>query len=461
MKKLTQLGLFTIVILCILSWISWVTPSTDRIASGQANYYDSVAVREGEIVLMAEYFAGDINIGRGSIVYSLSQAGYSTAASAALKWPKTAAKYGVPINVSTMNVDWISHQELFYTMEDMGAAYCESPGGKYYKPNMGWKIPKAWATNGRGAIRKFIINGNGSAYNYTGTTDAVLFDVYPTDQDNAMSLLGNQYVFRDMLIKGNKSKAATNIGVRIGASTRPIFDNIDIVDCGIGLDLQFCLETSLTNINGSSYGVYLVALRNGLWTGAANSNAQSNIVRINNFRSYNGKGYTPISALYFNGNHTISGDLLCFEGDKGSQSHIFYENTGSTGVNVFDLRNVYMEYAGCTKAAIRVRAGKGQYIISQLRSSVVETDMPCLIEVEAVSVGGNWGAIHFMLSNTTTDTNKGKFRNIGNASYGVNWYVTNYNMKNNTTFNSTENFDTSLPGSYLPAAKDFRFVKPL
>lgn len=441
------------------------TPSEDstimqRMLSQTTTASDSILIRQGEIILMPEIFAQGRVIGIGTTAYTLAQAGF-TNATAAQAWPRTAARYGTPINASTMLLDWICHQEMFYLMEDYGATYCESPGGKYYKFKHTAKVPKTWATNGRGSIRKFIMNGNGSAYNNTSTTDMVLFDAYPTDQNNAMALLGNQYVFRDMMIVGNKSKLSTNVGIRIGSSTRPIFENIVVDQCGISLDLQFCLETSLTNINVSTYGVYGVSLRNGQWSGAAASNAQSNIVRINNFRAYNGGGYTPQAALYFNGNHTISGDLLVFEGDKGSQSHIFYENTGSTGVNVFDLRNIYMEYAGCTKAAIRVRAGKGQYILSQLRSSVVESDMPCLIEVEALSVGGNWGTINFMISNSTNETNKGKFRNIGNASYGVNWYVENYNMKNNTTFNSTENFDTTLPGSYLPQSKDFRFVKPL
>lgn len=431
-----------------------------RMLSETTTTSDSILIRQGEITLMPEIFAQGRIIGVGSTVHTLYQAGF-TNTTAALAWPRTAKRYGTAINVNTMNMDWICHQEMFYLMEDYGSTYCESPGGKYYKLSNSAKPPKTWATNGRGSIRKFIINGNGSAYNSISTTDIVLFDVYPTDQNNAMTMLGNQYVFRDMMIVGNKSKAATNIGIRIGASTRPIFENIVVDNCGIGLDLQFCLETSLTNINVSTYGVYGVALRNGQWSGAANSNAQSNVVRVQNFRAYNGGGYTPIAAFYCNGNHTISGDLFTFEGDKGSQSHLFYENTGSTGVNVMNIRNIYMEYAGCTKAAIRVRAGKGQYIFDVIRSSVVESDMPCLIEVEAVSVGGNWGSIQMFVSGSSVDTNKGKFRNMGSSSYGVNWTVTDYNMKNNTTFNSGENFDTSTPGSYLPKSSDCRFTKPL
>lgn len=88
--------------------------------------------------------------------------------------------------------------------------------------------------------------------------------------------------------------------------------------------------------------------------------------------------------------------------------------------------------------------------------------MPCLVEAEGIAVGGNYTTLHVMINNSATpDRNKGKFRAVGNSSYGIKWYVSNYNMKNNTTFNSVDNFDTTMPGSYLPATKDFRFTAPL
>lgn len=407
-----------------------------------------------------EQFAKGKTIGTG-FVHSLSSAGY-TLATAQAAYPRITARYGMPINVTTMSLDWACQQEAMYYMEDQAISEMNYTAGKYYYNNHPLKLPLVAASTSRSALLMWSFDLHTSGVRNNSTTDFAVFFRYPKDQDEAMKYLSYQYVFKNGLIRGNNSKSAANVGIQLGASTRPILDNLRIDGCGISAKLEFCLETSITNVNITSYGVYGFALTNGTWSGAANSNAQSNIVTIRNFRAYNSPGYTPIAALYCSGNHTISGDLFTFEGDKGSQSHIFYENTGGTGVNVFDLRNIYMEYAGCTKAAIRIKSGKGQYVFHQIRSSVVETDMPCLIEVEAVQVSGNWGALHVMIENSAgADRNKGKFRNIGSSAYPVKWYVNNYNMKNNTTFNSVDNFDTTVPGSYLPPASAFRFVKPL
>lgn len=406
-----------------------------------------------------EQFAKGKTIGRG-FIHTLSTAGY-TVTSYAADFPRTNARYGVALNLSTMTLDWACIQEAMFMMEDSGYTELNFTAGKYYYLNHSLKLPLAAKSTGRSALLMWSFDLHHSGVRNNSTTDFAVFHRYPKDQTEAMQYLPYQYVFKNGLIRGNGNKTEQNIGILLGAVTRPILDNLRIDNCGIAAKLEFCLETSISNVNITGYSIYGFMLTNGKWSGAANSNAQSNIVSINNFRAYNSPGHTPIAALYCNGNHTIRGDVFTFEGDKGSQSHIFYENTGASGVNVFELSNIYMEYAGCSRAAIRIRAAKGQYIINQFRSSIAANDMPCLIEVEAVSVGGNWGSIHIMVSNSTVDANHGKFRNIGNASYGVNWYVTNYNCKDNTTFNSATNFDTSLPGSYLPKATDCRFTKPL
>lgn len=408
--------------------------------------------------LMPENFADGKVIGV-SVVYSLQQLGYSLS-SASLKWPKTAARYSGGIKLD-MIIDFVCIQEAMFTMEDQAITELHFASGKFYYINYELKMPLVAASIQRSALLKWSFDLHTSGIRNNSTKDFPIFGRYPADQTQAMQYLSYQYVIQNGTIKGNGNKTEQNIGILLGAVKHPILYNLDIVGCGIAAKMEFCLEASVNEISIADYGIYGIMLTNGKWSGAANSNAQSNINYINNFYAYNSPGNTPIAALYFNGNHTIYGNVLTFEGDKGPQSHVFYENTGSTGVNVLNLNNIYMEYSGCTVAAIRVRTTKGQFIFNQFRTSVVENDMPCQIEVEAVSIGGNWGAIQMFVSNTSTDTNKGKFRNIGNPSYGVNWNVSNYSMINNATFNSVDNFDISKPNSYLPATKDFRFVAPL
>lgn len=407
-----------------------------------------------------EQFAKGKTIGRGPI-HTLKSAGY-TVSSYAADFPRTNARSGYPVDLDKMTLDWACNQEAMFMMEDSAFTYFSTPGGKIYYSNHGFKLPVLIkSTQGRATLLTWNFEFNYSGYKVYNKEDFILFDSYPLDQTSAMQKLSYQYVFRNATLMGPGSKTENSIGIRIGGQVGGIFENLKVNSFGVGIKGEFALETCLNNVRMAGYGVYGMVLQNGKWTGAANSNAQSNIVTMSNLYFYNSPGGTPVAALYLNGNHTIRGDVMTFEGDKGSMSHIFYDNPGASGVNVFELSNVYMEYAGCSRAAIRIRCGKGQYILNQFRTSVVESDMPCQIEVEAVPVGGNWGSVHVFVNNTTTDTNKGKFRNMGNAAYGVNWYVSNYNMKNNTTFNSVENFDTSTPGSYLPKASDCRFTKPL
>lgn len=434
-------------------------PTVNRLLSGTATATDSMKIRTGEIVMRPELFSEGRLIGFGTTTHTLAQAGFS-ASSAPLIWPRTAKRYGVPIDVNSMTVDWIAHQEMSYAMEDYAVTYAEGTPGKYYRFNHTWKLPQQPTSNGRYTVRKWIFNGRGAYYRAypQNTTAMVLIDAYVKDQTDANSKLGNQYVLRDMSVVGNGNKTAGAIGIRLGAVSRPIFENIDVSNCAIGIDLQFCLEASLTNMNYSGYYVYGLAVRNGTWPGAAYANAQSNVVSIINNRWYNTTGSNAIASFYCNGNHTISGNLLGFEGGLDVQSHIFYENTGTMCVNVWELSNIYFEFARCTRAGIRIRTQKGQFIFNQFRSSIVESDMPCLVEVESLSTG----SVNVFINNSTgNEVNKGKFRAIGNPSYGVNWYVTNYNMKNNSVFNSTDNFDLSMPGSYLPKSSDVRFVAPL
>jgi len=407
--------------------------------------------------LMPEQFSDGKTIGVG-FVHTLSSSGY-TLSQAQAKWPLTQANYAGGITLS-MSLDFVAWQEMSYTAKSQGGTFVTSPGGKYYYFNNTLQLPDLVSPrSSRSSILIFIVDLNGSGLRNNSGGEMILVYRYPADQTVAMQMVNQQIVIRNGMIRGSGSKTVNDIGIRIGASTRTLFENMKFDNCGIGLDLQFCLETTITNCNVYAYGVYGMRIWNGQWTGAANSNAQSNIVTITGFRAYNGGGYTPIAAIYMNGNHTIWGNTMTFEGDKGSQSHIFYENTGGTGVNVFCLNNNYMEYAGCSRAAIRIRSGKGQYVINQLRSSVVESDMPCLIEAD-----NNFqptSVLHVMISNSTAATNKGKFRAVGLPTYPVKWYVTNYQMQNNTTFNSPENFDTSQPNTYIPGTNDFRFVKPL
>jgi len=379
----------------------------------------------------------------------LNSLGYSDG-TAALAWPKTAANYPGGLTAAGFTLDTVSWQEMFFYAKENGASLMIAPGvAKSYYVNKTLYLPRIKDVASNINSLSFIIDFAGSRIRNSSGGDMILFDRYPADQDDADALIGYQYCFWNGVLRGDGGSTDADTLIRLGATSRSEFKNMNFESAGVMVDCQFCLESNFDNCNISDYKEYGIKLWNGQWTDAGFSNAQSNVSNITQFRSYNSPGNTPVAALYCNGNHTIHGNVLTFEGDVGSDHHFFYDNDGTLGVNVCNLNNIYMEFAGCTRAAIRFRAGKGQFVINQIRSSVVVADMPVLIE------GDNdrdpTSSLHIFISNSIADDIDSKLRAVGDPDYPVYWYVKHVNMNDNTKLNVAANFETGvIANSYIP-----------
>lgn len=457
---------------------SYIAPSTDRryMTDDERDAMDAAsspsasnaiatmndvqaAIVVGSTFLTPELFASTHTTGTGAS-QTLASLGYNNG-TAAVRWPRVAANYPVAINVNTMNLDFISWQEMFYYMRATGSSSCVTPGGKSYYVSHTLYLPRLQdgvASNRRSL--SFIIDFKGSRVRNSSGSDMILFDRFPTDQADAMTLVSYQYCFHNGVLRGNSGNDEADTVIRLGSTSRSEFRNLNFESAGQMVDAQFCLEPIFDNINISDYGYRGLSIRNGQWTGAGFSNAQSNIVHINQFRSYNSPGGTPEAAVYCDGNHTIHGNLFTHEGDVGPEHHFFYNNDGTLGVNIANINNIYMEFSGCSRAAYRFRAGKGQFVLNQIRSSVVVSDMPCLIE------GDNdrtpTASQHVIIRNAAMSAMDSKLRAVGDPNYPIFWYVYQVRMNNNVTLNTTANFDTgSVANSYVPNNGDFVFEPPL
>lgn len=416
--------------------------------------------------LTPELFADGNVTGIGADQF-LDDLGY-TDGTAAAAWPLTAANYPGGLTAAGFTLDTVAWQELFFYVESTGASYmgtsvdyANDDVNKTYYVNKTLYLPRdqtAVASNRRSL--SFLIDFKGARVRNSSGGDMILFDRYPVDQDDADALVSYQYCFWNGIIRGNGGTDEDDTLFRVGATSRCEFKNMNCESAGRIVDFQFCLEPIFDNVNISDYGEYGLMVHNGQWSGAGFFNAQSNVPRFGAVRSYNSPGNTPIAAVYCNGNHSISGGVFTFEGDVGSEHHFLYDNDGTAGVQLGKIEAIYMEFAGCDRAAIRVRAGKGQFEIGTFRSSVDESDMPVLIEVDNDRTPTS--SVHITIRNSAFSAIGSKLRAVGDPDYPIYWSVYNVRMNDNVKLNVAANFETGvIANSYIPDDDHVSFAPPI
>ena len=416
----------------------------------QADLASIIVVGNG--VFLPELYANGETLGDGTL-RTLASLGYNNGTAGAA-WPKVNSAY--TINVNTMSIDWIAWQEAMLNMRDLGFSKITTPGGRGYCPSQSIIPPfDQTAINFYRRSFMFVFDFAGSAMaNRTGNS-FIMIDKYPVNQAQANGLqLEYGYIFENATFYGNDTDEDDDVAIRIGATSGTSLNRVRFHDCGIGADLQFCLQADLKGVRTTNHGLYGVALRDGLWTGAGANIAQTNNNVIQQFRSYAGTGKTATAAIYLNGNRNTWINTAGFEGAaNGSVHQIFYDyNLATTVKNLLNLENIDFENAGATRAGVRVRSNSGQVLWRAFNTQVSAASMPVLLEVEEAGQP-NTNPIAAALEWSAYNSNPGwKLRNIGNPK----WYLWNNEMNNNTSILSNQNWDTTNGGT-VPAAGQVRY----
>jgi len=419
----------------------------------QADLASIIVVGNG--VFLPELYSNGETLGDGTL-RTLASLGYNNGTAAAA-WPKVNSAY--TINVNTMSIDWIAWQEAMLNMRDLGFSKITTPGGRGYCPNQAIVPPfdqTAIAQYRRS--KKFIFDFAGSAFaNRTGGPLRI-FDKYPANQAEANGLqLDYSYTFENATFYGNNSALDTDCAIRLGGTSGSRFKNLNFEQCGIGADLQFCLQVKMEDCESTDHGKYGVALRDGLWNGAGANIAQSNNNMILGFRSYAGTGKAAEAAIYLNGNRNTYINNAGFEGDSGSVHQIFYDYNGATTVkNLLILENIDFENAGASRAGVRVRSNSGQMLWRAFNNQVSSASMPVLLEAEEAGQPAT-NPINILLEWAAFNLNTGwKLRSVGSPA----WTIANVEMANNGTILDATNWATDNGGS-IPAAGKVRYTSKL
>ncbi len=408
----------------------------------------------GQTYLMPENFSDGKTLGNGTIQY-LNTLGYNNT-TASTAFPRVAANYSM--NVNTMDIDWISLQEMSLFQNQTGANAVTFPGGKGYCPSRTIEMPKdqAGAGGNRRALQ-FIYNFNGAAFTNLTGTNFIMWNVYPVDQTEANGLrLVYQYTMRDAYFYGNNSANANDVAIRIGARSHVNFHNLGFSSFGINADLQFALECQMTNIRSNDFGIYGIRLIDGLWPGSGVNIAQSNDIRITSYHSYSGTGKTPIASVYCQGNRNITLESPTFEGDNGSQHHIYYnqksDSTSSycaTCANTIRVLNADFENAGASQSAIRLNIGGGQALIDTFNIQQDPAVMPVFVEHTTTLSGV---PVHIKVKNASYSSQPynpwWKFRNTSTAAR---WYIEQVALNDNSNVYAAANWSLT-GGGIIPTS---------
>jgi hypothetical protein len=261
-----------------------------------------------------------------------------------------------------------------------------------------------------GGQGKFIIDGNGCTVTTYGP--AVPFDVFvrvPANQTVADSTyIKYGFVFKNF---GATSWGASYIGsgnsfLYLAASNDVVVDNLNLVNYDIGVRLEYCPNTSVTNVNTSNVSAYSVYIKEGTWLGATLTNACSNNVYVRNLHVKDTNGQTAGLAMAGCNNAVISQFHLDGVGTPSYGIHWDSLNNGQA-VTVRILDSYFTN--GTSTAAIYVKAQDGGLVnIDGMYNEAVQT----VVSTEMYS-----GTADVYFSNSAAWPAGSKLSNVGTAKW--------------------------------------------
>lgn len=261
-----------------------------------------------------------------------------------------------------------------------------------------------------GGQGKFIIDGNGCTVTTYGP--AVPFDVFVRVPAN-QTVADNTYIKYGFVFKnfGATSWGASYIGsgnsfLYLAASNDVVVDNLNLVNYDIGVRLEYCPNTSVTNVNTSNVSAYSVYIKEGTWLGATLTNACSNNVYVRNLHVKDTNGQTAGLAMAGCNNAVIS------------QFHLDGVGTPSYGIHWDSLDNgqamtvrILDSYFtnGTSSGAIYIKAQDGGLVnIDGIYNEAVQT----VVSTEMYS-----GTAYVYVSNSAVWPAGSKLSNIGTPEW--------------------------------------------
>jgi hypothetical protein len=322
---------------------------------------------------------------------------------------------GIGANTSD-NIDWAAWQ-MAVKMATTNGGSVKAKGGIYYIGSKPIYIEK-YAKN-------FQIDGNYCKVISTSPS-SIFTRISPSSNSDAQTMVELKLTFKNITLRGNSSQ----IGIDFGPSYGAVYENIigeNLMEC---IHLRFALRTIISNCFSTNSNIGWVADK-GNWSGASNSNSQSNHTTFTSCR-YFGAGDCAFKII------ASSGCVVenCIIEGQSVRAGIDFDGNGSTVVKDFSVRNIHFECTGgASESIIKIRMHSGIATVDKvyaIYSSIL------------VDAGATTGYLTMRVSNVSYCVLKnGKaFNNAGN----VGW-ILEYNENPLTTNSASTTVPTWFNGT--------------
>lgn len=229
----------------------------------------------------------------------------------------------------------------------------------------------------------FIIDGNGCTITTFGS--GAPFDVFkrlPANQTDAVNTY-DKYAFTF------KNFNATSVGsswigsgysfLFLSASPNSIIDNINLVNYDIGIRLEYCPNSAVSNIYTANVKTRSVYIKTGSWSGAGLTNSSSDNCSVNHLHVNDSSN--QVAALSIAGSNNCSVNHFYLDGVGNPQYGIWWDSLNSGTALLLSICNTNIT-ADTSVAAIYAKASaSGMIMIDATYNNQVQT----LIAGEAYS----------------------------------------------------------------------------
>jgi len=289
------------------------------------------------------------------------------------------------------NVDWAAWQ-MAIKMATTNGGSVKAKGGTYYLGARQLIIEKY--------AKGFQLDGNYAKLISTGDV-SIISSPTPSGNGDANIIVERKFTIKNIYLQGT----STQIGIDLGPSYGAVYENIFGISLDEVIHLRFALRTTIENCFSTNCNRGWIVDK-GNWSGANNSNSQSNHTTIRSCR-YFGSGDVAI------GIYAASGCVVedCIIEGGSVRVGIDVDGNSSTVVKDITIRNTHFECQnGATEAFIKIRLGGGIATIDKVFGQYASI----LIDAGATS-----GYLNVVLSNVPYWVFKGgkAFNNAG----GVSW----------------------------------------
>lgn len=285
------------------------------------------------------------------------------------------ARYGTAfVDVTTDTYDMAAISYAMKLLETTNYGALNFTPRKHYV-NRAVELPVSNTANTGTNVSFFTFKGNGATILTTNSNTFNIFNRVPSTQSAALSTyVEARFNISGFVFVGSAAQGSGQAAIRLGPSYGSLLNNIE-GQIDIVLNLEFCLNARLENIQGNpkSYGI---KVDYGSAWGGNNSNSQSNNVTMYNCRFYTSSG--AFATYYVRGCSGVEINACIAEGFAPSYA-IYFNNDLSTVVKNFRVKNFHLEVA-CSVSAIYLRANGGEFVLDGISDiygqTFIEFDVP-------------------------------------------------------------------------------------